>query len=129
MNYIIIQDIVFILLLIGLSIPLGSYIYKVMTGQKVFLSRLLAPMERGLYKVMGIQEEDEMSPKKYAFAAVSFSIVGLIFVFGIQRLQSILPLNPEHLGATSWDLALIQLQALFPIQTGRHTQVKQPYPT
>lgn len=105
MNYIIIQDIVYILLLIGLSIPLGSYIYKVMTGQKVFLSRVLSPVERGVYKVIGIQGEDEMSPKEYAFAAIAFSVIGLIFVFGIQMLQNLLPLNPEDLGATSWHLA------------------------
>lgn len=105
MNYIILQDTAFVLLLIGLSIPLGSYIYKVMTGQKVFLSRLLSPVEKVVYQMMGIQGEDEMSPKKYTFAAVAFSAVGLIFVFGVQMLQNILPLNPEHLEVTSWHLA------------------------
>ncbi len=105
MNYIIIQDIVYISLLIGLSIPLGNYIYKVMMGQKVFLSRVLSPVEKGIYKLMGIDGEDEMSPKKYAFAAVAFSAVGFIVVFGVQMLQNMLPLNPEHLGATSWHLA------------------------
>lgn len=101
MNYIIIQDMVYISLLIGLSIPLGSYIYKVMIGQKVFLSSALSPVEKGVYKVMGIQSEDEMSPKKYAFAVIAFSTIGFIFVFGLQMLQYILPLNPEHLEATS----------------------------
>lgn len=105
MNYIIIQDIIFIALLIGLSIPLGSYIYKVMAGQKVFLSPVLSPVERGVYKVMGIQGDDEMSPKKYAFAVIAFGAIGFVFVFCILMLQNILPINPEHLGATSWHLA------------------------
>ncbi len=105
MSYIIIQDIIFVLLLIGLSIPLGSYIYKVMSGQKVFLSRVLSPIERGIYKVMGVQSEDEMTPKKYTFAVIAFSAFGLIFVFAVQMLQQFLPFNPEGLGATSWHLA------------------------
>ena len=105
MNYIVIQDILYLVLLVALSIPLGIYIYKVMTGQKVFLSRVLSPVERSIYKVMGIQGEDEMNPKKYTFAVLAFSAFGLIGVFLLQLLQGILPFNPEHLGATSWHLA------------------------
>lgn len=105
MSMIVIQDILFLVLLVILSFPLGSYMYKVMTGQKVFLSRVLSPVEKVVYKVMGIQEEDEMKPKKYAFAVLAFSIVGFLFVFGVQMLQNILPFNPQHLKATSWHLA------------------------
>ncbi len=105
MNYIVAQDILFLILLVAFSIPFGVYIYKVMTGQKVFLSRVLSPVERGIYKVMGIQGEDEMSPKKYAFATLVFSAFGLIGVFLLHLLQGILPFNPEHLAATSWHLA------------------------
>ncbi len=105
MNYIIIQDIVYIALLIGLSIPLGIHIYKAMMGQRNFLSRILSPVERGIYKIMGIQDDDNMSPKKYAFSVIAFSAVGFIFVFCIQMLQNILPLNPEQIGPTSWHLA------------------------
>lgn len=105
MSYIVIQDIFYLVLLVVLSIPLGNYIYKVMTGQQVFLSRVLVPVEKGLYNAMGIQGEDEMSPKKYALAVVAFSVVGLVFLFGIQTFQGILPLNPEHMGGVSWHLA------------------------
>ena len=52
MNEILLADVLFFALLIGLSIPLGFYIYKVMTGQKVFLTRVLAPVERGIYKLI-----------------------------------------------------------------------------
>ena len=105
MSSIVIEDIFFVLLLVGLSIPLGIYIYKVMTGQKVFLTRLLSPVERGVYRIMGIQSEDEMTPKKYTFSMLAFSAVGFIFLFGIQLLQKYLPLNPENIGNVSPDLA------------------------
>lgn len=105
MSSIVIEDIFFVLLLVGLSIPLGVYIYKVMTGQKVFLTRLLSPVERGVYRIMGIQSEDEMTPKKYTFSMLAFSAVGFIFLFGIQLLQKYLPLNPENIGNVSPDLA------------------------
>lgn len=105
MSSIVIEDIFFVLLLVGLSIPLGIYIYKVMTGQKVFLTRLLSPVERGVYRIMGIQNEDEMTPKKYTFSMLVFSAVGFIFLFGIQLLQKYLPLNPESIGNVSPDLA------------------------
>ena len=105
MSYFILQDVFFLIVLIGLSIPLGIYIYKVMTGQTVILSRLLSPAEGFLYRTMGIQTEEEMSPKKYALSVIAFSIIGLIFVWGLQMLQGSLPFNPEKIGGTSWDLA------------------------
>lgn len=105
MNYAMIQDIFFIILLIILSIPLGIYINKVMTGQKVFMSRILVPIEKSIYKMMGIHDEAEMNPKKYAISVIAFSLVGFLFVFGVQLLQNTLPFNPEHMKATSWHLA------------------------
>ena len=105
MSLIIIQMAIYLVLLIALSVPLGDYMYKVITGQKVFLSTAVSPVEKGIYKVMGIQGENEMKPREYAFAAVIFSVIGLVVVFGIQMMQSILPLNPEHMKSVSWDLA------------------------
>jgi K+-transporting ATPase ATPase A chain len=105
MKFIVIQDVAFLVLLIGLSIPIGNYIYKVMTGQKVFLSRVFSPVEKGVYKLMGVRQDEEMSAKKYTFSVLAFSAFGLIGLFLLQMIQNILPLNPEHLGATSWHLA------------------------
>src|SRR5665647_445865 len=101
MSNILIQDFIYIILLIGLSIPLGNYIEKVMAGQKVFLSPVISPIERFVYRVMGTQSEDEMNPKEYASAVLVFSGIGFIVVFGVQILQNILPLNPERMEATS----------------------------
>ena len=105
MNYAILQDIVFILILIGLSVPLGVYIYKVMTGQKVFLSRILNPVEKIIYKLLGACGDNEMSAKRYAASVLVFSAVSFVFLFLLQLLQGILPLNPEGMKGVSWDLA------------------------
>ena len=105
MSMIIIQMVIYLMLLVALSIPLGNYMYKVMTGQTVFLSAVFSPVENGIYKVMGTHDENEMKPREYAFAAGIFSLIGLVVVFGIQMIQNVLPLNPEHMKSVSWDLA------------------------
>lgn len=105
MNYMILQDIFYTVLLVGLSVPLGIYIYKVLMGQKVFLTRVLCPVEKGIYKFMGVQADEEMGAKKYTFAVLGFSTLGFIFLWGLQMLQGILPFNPQGMGGTSWHLA------------------------
>lgn len=105
MSYIIWQDVCFIVLLVSLSIPLGIFIYKVMTGQKVFLTRVLEPVEKGIYKLMGVEGNEEMSAKRYALSALLFSAVGLVFLWLLQILQGFLPFNPERMEGTSWHLA------------------------
>jgi K+-transporting ATPase ATPase A chain len=105
MSYTIWQDIFFLALLVGLSIPLGIYMYRVMAGQKVFLTRVLAPVEKGIYRLMGVENDEEMSAKKYALSILLFSAIGLIFLWIIQMMQGFLPFNPEGMKATSWHLA------------------------
>ncbi|MDP4119096.1 MAG: potassium-transporting ATPase subunit KdpA [Bacillota bacterium] len=105
MSYIILQDVFYIALLIGLSVPLGIYIYKVMTGQKVFLTPVLAPLEKGIYKVIGVKNNDEMGAKKYTAAVLGFSIISFLFLWGLQMLQGVLPFNPERLKGVNWHLA------------------------
>lgn len=105
MSQVIIVDGLYLVILVALSIPLGNYLVKVMTGQRAFLSPLMLPLERMIYRLMGIREEDEMSPGHYVLTVMVFSGLGLIFVFGLQMLQASLPFNPENLAAPSWDLA------------------------
>lgn len=105
MNYTIWQNIFFMTVLIGLSIPLGIYIQKVMTGEKVFLTGLLSPVEKTIYKLMGIQGDEEMDAKKYAISAIIISAIGFLFLWSLQILQGILPFNPEGMKGTSWHLA------------------------
>ncbi len=105
MNYIVLQDIFYIAVLIGLSIPLGIYINKVMTGQKVFLTPVLAPVERGVYKLMGVAAGEEMNAGKYALSVFLFSGVGFAFLFILLMFQGAFPFNPEGMKGTSWHLA------------------------
>lgn len=105
MNRIIWQDLLYIALLIALSIPLGIYMYRVMSGRKVFLSNVLSPLENGVYRIMGISPDKEMTAPRYIGAAIAFSGIGLVFLFGLLMLQGFLPLNPGRLPGTSWHLA------------------------
>lgn len=100
------SDLIFILLLVALSVPLGMYMYKVMTGQRVFLTKVISPVENSLYKLMGIRDEAGMTPKSYTLSVIALSLAGLIAVFLLQLVQNILPGNPEHMKSISWDLAL-----------------------
>jgi K+-transporting ATPase ATPase A chain len=105
MKYMMMQDVFYMIVLIGLSIPLGNYIYKVMSGQKVFLSPLLVPVERKIYKLMGTDDKEEMGARKYAYSVILFSVAGFVFLFLLLMLQGFLPLNPQNMKGTSWHLA------------------------
>lgn len=105
MKIIVLQDAFYLVLLIGLSIPLGNYIYKVMTGQKVLLTTIFAPVENGIYKLMGVKNDEQMGVKKYTFSAILFSAIGVVFLWIIQMLQGSLPFNPAGIEGTSWHLA------------------------
>ena len=105
MSSILIQVIVFILLVLLLAKPLGIYISKVFKNEKVFLSKIIRPVERFIYKVLKVNEKEEMNGKEYTISLISFSILSLIFVLFLQMVQYLLPLNPEKLANVRWDLA------------------------
>lgn len=94
----------YLAVLVALAGPLGGYIAKVMDGKKVFLSRVLRPCENGLYKLMRINETEDMGWKKYALCAVVFNVFGFLALWAMQLLQNVLPLNPEGMPAASWHL-------------------------
>ncbi|WP_252230173.1 potassium-transporting ATPase subunit KdpA [Clostridium sp. ZBS15] len=95
----------YILILVVLAIPLGNYIGKIMNGEKVFLSKILTPCENFIYKMLHIDKDEDMSWKKYSFSVLAFSIISLIVLFLLHIFQGFLPLNPEKVSGTSWDLA------------------------
>lgn len=105
MSMILIQYTLFIGLLVLLSIPLGGYIYRAMSGQRVCLSGVLEPLEHGIYRAMGLRRDREMTAEAYFIAVILFSVIGVFFVFGVQMFQGILPLNPQGMKAVNWDLA------------------------
>ncbi|MDF1494016.1 potassium-transporting ATPase subunit KdpA [Caproiciproducens sp. CPB-2] len=105
MNGEILQAVLCLVLLVVLAIPLGGYIGKVMNGEKVFLSRMMQPVEGFFYKTLNIDRDEQMGWKKYAGAALIFNLFGFLAVFLLNLLQGLFPLNPQHFGAVPWDLA------------------------
>ena len=105
-----VQIILYLVVLMGFAKPLGSYMAKVYQGDRLFLDRVLGPVERFIYRLSGINAEEDMNWKTYAFAVLTFNILGLLAVYAIQRLQGVLPLNPQALGAvtpdSSWNTAV-----------------------
>jgi K+-transporting ATPase ATPase A chain len=89
-----------------LAVPLGEFMARVYGGERNFLSPVLRPTERRLYRLLGIDENEEMSWKTYAWSIVVFSLVGIVALFLLQRLQGSLPFNPSGFGAVRWDTAL-----------------------
>jgi K+-transporting ATPase ATPase A chain len=85
--------------------PLGAYMARVFEGERVFLSPVLAPVERGLYRICRIDAEHEMGWKPYAFSVVAFSLVSFAYLYVLLRTQAFLPLNPQGFGNLAPDLA------------------------
>lgn len=92
-------------LILIVAIPLGGYIYRVFTGQRNWLEPVYAPLERVLYKLVGINPSTDMDWKSYVKAWLLVQFVMALFVYLIFVLQGHLPLNPDHIKGMSWDLA------------------------
>ena len=84
---------------------LGRFYYKVMEGQRTWLSPVLGPVERGCYRLAGVDPHAEQTWQKYTLALLAFNLAGFILVFGVLLLQGYLPLNPRHLPGQEWPLA------------------------
>jgi potassium-transporting ATPase potassium-binding subunit len=95
----------YLILLLILVKPLGWYMARVYQGEPVGLDRVLGPVERFLYRLAGVQPEQEMDWKQYAVAMLLFSAAGMLLLYALQRLQGWLPLNPARMQAVSPDLA------------------------
>lgn len=98
------QMIIYCVILVVLAIPLGSYMGKVMNGERVFLSRLLLPVENLIYRGLRIDKEEEMGWKKYSVCTAVFSVMSLAVLWAILCFQNLLPLNPQGMGGMSWHL-------------------------
>lgn len=87
---------VFFLCLLALTKPLGLFMAHVFEGERTFLHPVLRPLERLIYKLCGIRETAEQRWTQYSASIIAFSVVGFLFVYALQRLQGLLPLNPMH---------------------------------
>ena len=100
------QIFVFIAVVLLLAKPIGSYLTRVFERRKTFLDPVLAPCERLLYRLTGVDSEHEMRWTEYAVAMLLFSAATMALTYVIERLQHLLPLNPQHLPGVEPALAL-----------------------
>jgi K+-transporting ATPase ATPase A chain len=99
----ILQIVLFFGVLLLLAKPLGVYMARVYEARPSGLDRVLGPVERLFYRICGIKPDEEMSWKKYAGAVLMFSAAGFFFLYLLQRLQAMLPLNPQKFSGVSPD--------------------------
>ncbi|RWO51651.1 potassium-transporting ATPase subunit KdpA [Mesorhizobium sp.] len=85
--------------------PLGGYMYRVFSGDRTFLSPILGPVERSLYRISGISEREEQHWTTYAAALLFFNLAGFLVLYALQRLQGSLPYNPAGMSAVEPGLA------------------------
>jgi len=90
------QILVFFAIVLVITKPLGTFMYRVFEGERTFLHPVLRPLERLIYRVCGIREDTEQSWIHYSASLISLSIFSFLFVYLLQRLQGYLPLNPMH---------------------------------
>jgi potassium-transporting ATPase potassium-binding subunit len=94
-----------LVLVLACAIPLSRFIVGVYAGERNFLSPVFGPVERGLYRLAGVDPAREQDWLAYTMAMVAFSIVGFLSLYALQRLQNFLPLNPRGFDAVAPDLA------------------------
>jgi K+-transporting ATPase ATPase A chain len=99
------QIVVTLLLVFAAAVPLGGYILRVMEGERVALSRVAAPVERLFYRLSGVEPAREQSWFVYTLSMLAFSLVGFLSLYALQRLQHVLPLNPQGFDGVAPDLA------------------------
>jgi K+-transporting ATPase ATPase A chain len=100
------QTIIFFVVLLALVKPLGSFMAKVFQGERTFLSPVLAPCEKLIYRISGVKPEDEMGWQRYAGSVLLFNLVLFVGLFIMLLTQHLLPLNPQKVPAFTWQLAL-----------------------
>jgi len=100
------QICLFFLLVLACAKPLGTYMARVFERQRTFADPIFRPIERLLYRLTGIDETHEMHWTEYGIVMLIFSLVTMLATYAIERLQHVLPLNPQHLAAVTPDLAL-----------------------
>lgn len=99
------QILVYCGIVVLLAKPLGGYMYRVFSGERTFLSSILAPLERGLYRISGTSEREEQHWTSYAAALLFFNLAGFLVLYLLQRLQGGLPYNPARMTAVEPGLA------------------------
>ena len=99
-----IQISIYFVVLTALVVPLGRYMARIFEGERTFLTPVLGPVERGLYRIAGIDETREQHWTTYTVAMLLFNAAGFLCVYALMRFQGLLPLNPAGMPAVAPDL-------------------------
>src|SRR5580698_912822 len=91
------QIFVFLGLILAVTKPLGVFMTSVFARERTFLDRVLRPLERLIYRATGVDESHEMAWTEYAITMLLFSVVSMLVLYLIERIQGVLPFNPQHL--------------------------------
>jgi potassium-transporting ATPase potassium-binding subunit len=97
------QIALYLAVLLILVKPLGAFMAAVFEGQRTFLTPVLAPVERLIYRCAGVDAARETGWRRYALDVLLINLIGFLVVYALQRLQAVLPLNPQSFGAVSAD--------------------------
>jgi K+-transporting ATPase ATPase A chain len=96
---------IYLLVLLAITKPMGVFMARVFAGGKTFLDPVLRPVERLLYRTTGVDDKREMDWKEYTIAMLLFSGVSMLVLYLIERVQQLLPWNPQHMPKVATDLA------------------------
>jgi K+-transporting ATPase ATPase A chain len=99
------QAILLFLAVLALTKPIGLYMYRIFNGERTWLSPVLAPVEGFIYRLSGVNAEEEMPWYVYALCVLAFSLVSLAYLYLLLRTQKWLPFNPQHFDNMTPDLA------------------------
>jgi K+-transporting ATPase ATPase A chain len=111
------QIFIFLALIFAVTKPLGVFITRVFARERTFLDPVLRPIERLLYRITRVDESHEMRWTEYATTMLVFSAVSMLVLYLIQRLQGVLPFNPQHLGAVAPEHLAFNTAASFTTNT------------
>jgi len=90
------QIVIFFAIVVAITKPIGIFMHRVFEGERTFLHPVFRPLERLIYWLGGVRENEEQSWIRYSASMISLSIFSFLFVYALQRLQGYLPLNPMH---------------------------------
>jgi len=93
------------LIVLALTRPVGAYMARVFSGERTLLGPVLGPVERAIYRISGVNPEKEQGWLGYTVAVLVFTLFGILTTYLIERLQGVLPFNPQHLAGVNPDLA------------------------
>ncbi|MBP7778803.1 MAG: potassium-transporting ATPase subunit KdpA [Acidobacteria bacterium] len=100
-----IQILLFLAAIAAVTVPLGAFMARVFARERTWLDPVLRPLERLIYRLTGVDERHEMRWPEYAVTMLAFSVVSMLVLYALQRLQGLLPLNPQGLASVAPDSA------------------------